>query len=265
MQVKEVRFKYSRPDIFQIIPFGDCHLGTVHCCEDEIQKKVKQIQNTENCYFVGMGDYMECITPKDPRWDGSGIAGWVHDDNIAYDQTNRLCEILAPIKDKCLGLLEGNHEDAIKKHNHDNVQRVICEKLGVTNLGYSCFIKFIFIRSKSHNEQYIGYFTHGAGCAVTAGAKLTRLQRTMDNFEADIIAHAHVHDVLTYVKPYLMLNSANQVKSRVKVAAMTGCYFRTYTQGESSSYGEIKSYPPTTLGSPTFTIIPDKGILKVNN
>jgi hypothetical protein len=212
-----------------------------------------------------MGDYMECITPKDPRWDGSGIAEWVHDDNIAYDQTNRFCEMVESIKGKCIGLLEGNHEDAIKKHNHDNVQRIICEKLKLTNLGYSCFVKFVFTRTKTESKSFIGYFTHGSGCAVTAGAKLIRLQRTMDNFDADIVAHAHVHDILTYKKPYLMLNNQMRIKHRVKVAAMTGCYFRTYTQGDSSSYGEIKGYPPTTLGSPTFSIIPDRDIVEVNN
>lgn len=266
MQVKEIKIKYTRPDVFRIIPLGDIHLGTVHCCEDAVEKTVKDIQKSDNTYWIGMGDYMECITPSDfKRWDGAGIASWLHPDNIAYDEYTRFCDLVSPIRNKCIGLIEGNHEEAIRKHNSDNMQKIICEKLNLTNLGYSCFIKFNFQRGKTVLKDYVGYFTHGSGCAVTAGAKLIRLQRTMDNFDADIIAHAHVHDIITYTKPYLTLNNSNQVKNRNKVAAMTGCYFRTYTQGEVSSYGEVKGYPPTTIGSPVFTICPDKDIIDVNN
>ncbi len=219
-------------------------------------------------YWIGMGDYGEFITPHDPRWDGGVIAGWLSPDNIAYDLVNHIYELISPIKDKCIGLLYGNHEDAIKKHNHDNVQKMLCDKLGVTDLGYSAFVRFQFLRGRKstfNNRTYIGYFTHGSGCAVTAGAKLIRLQRTMDNFDADILAHGHVHDILVYEKPYLKLDNANQVKSRTKVAAMTGCYFRTYTQGKSASYGETKGYSPVAIGSPVFLINPDDNILRVEN
>jgi hypothetical protein len=262
LEVKEVVFKYSRPDVFKIIPFGDQHLGTMHCYENGIIRKIKQIQDDPFTYWIDMGDSCECITPGDKRWDGGVISDWLHPDNIATDQVNHYCELFSPIKDKCIGKLAGNHEQAIKQHNFDNVQKNICDKLGITDLGYSCFIRFIFRRGKE-SHSYTGMFTHGSGAAITAGSKMQRLQRLMDNFDADIVAQGHTHDLLTYVKPYLKLTEGNEIRQRVKVGAMTGCWFRTYTQGVSASYGEQKNYSPVMLGSPTFTIVPDKDILRV--
>ena len=212
-----------------------------------------------------MGDSAEFITPSDKRWDSGVISDWLHPDNIATDQVNHYCDLFSPIADKCIGKLEGNHEVSIKQHNHDNVQKNICDKLNITNLGYSCFIRFIFRRTKTETRSYTGMFTHGAGAAITAGSKLQRLQRLMDSFDADIVAQGHTHDLITYTKPYLKLADNNEIKQRVKVGAMTGCWFRTYTQGVSASYGEQRNYPPVMLGSPVFELIPNLDILRVRS
>jgi hypothetical protein len=266
MRVKEFVIHYNRPDVIKIYAFGDIHIGTLHCYEEGVRKKVKQIQDDPLAYYVEMADSCEFITPHDPRWDSGALPEWLHPNNIAEDQTQRYCEIMSPIKHKCIGKLKGNHEDAIEKHSDVNVQQNICDRLGIDNLDASCFIRFIFKR-KSSNEQheYTGFFTHGSGCAVTPGAKLIRLQRLMDNFDADIIAHGHIHDLIIYEKPYLSVDKTNHVRHKVKVGAMTGCWFRTYTQDVASSYGEKKNFPPTMLGCPVFEIEPDKRRLSVRN
>jgi hypothetical protein len=266
MRVKVVTFQYTRPDIFRIYPIGDQHLGTLHCYEEGLKKKIKQIQDDPLAYWIDMGDSCEFITPHDPRWDSGALPDWLHPNNIASDQVDHYCELHGKIASKCLGKIKGNHEVSIEQHSDVDVQTNICKRMGIDNLDYSCLMKFVFKRAKS-NCHYIlvGLFTHGAGCAVTAGAKLTRLQRLMDNFDADIYAHAHIHDILTYEKPYLTLDNNNTIQKKVKVGAMTGCWFRTYTQNVSSSYGERKNYPPVSLGCPVFVIHPDKGLLKVEN
>jgi len=218
--------------------------------------------------WIGMGDKCDFITPGDPRWDVGSIEDWISPDNIAEDQSNWYMDMFSPIKDKCIGLLEGNHEDAIRIHSHVDVQKNICKKLGVANLGYSCFVKFRFrrMRMKAQPDAHTikGFFTHGSGWAVTKGAKLNRLQRVMDAFEADIYAIGHMHDIITDNKPYLALDANNNIKQREKVGAVTGCWFRTYTQGVRASYGEKRSYAPSAIGCPVFTIIPDKMILSVS-
>jgi len=210
-------------------------------------------------YWIGMGDDAEFITPSDPRWDIGVIASWVDVDNIAEEQTKTVVEIQSPAKDCCIGKLTGNHEEGIRIHSHINVHKNICNKLGVPSLGYTAFVRLVFRRRKSSEaHQFVFLVTHGAGCAITKGAKLNRLQRLMDSFEADAYAHAHVHDIITDTKPYLTLNANGEIKQREKVGAMTGSFFTTYAQGVPASYGERKNYPPTVLGCPVFKIKPQE-------
>lgn len=264
MEVKEVRIKYrSRKAEYHLYPLGDIHAGIKHCGESMLKRQINLIKNDPLALVVGMGDYAECITPSDPRWDTHVIADWVDPDNIAEDQTQWVADVLSPVQDKIIGLLEGNHEDSIRIHSHVDVQKNLCKRLEVDNLGYSCFVRLAFTRNSTATFTVVCFFSHGAGWAITKGAKLNRLQRTMDSFEADIYAIGHMHDIITDTKPYLSLGANNKIQQKEKVGAVTGSWFKTYEQGVRASYGEKKNYPPTTLGCPMFTIVPDKMILKV--
>ena len=230
----------------------------MHCAEGELAKQIRIIRDDPVAYWIDMGDKGEFISPSDPRWDVGVIAPWVNQDNIAVDQTEWYCDMVAPITDKCIGLLEGNHEDAIRIHSHIDVHKNICKKLEVRNLGYSSFIKLVFKRNRSTEHHAItGFVTHGSGCAITKGAKLNKLQRMMDAFQADFYAMGHMHDIITDSKPYLTVDQNNKIKQREKVGAVTGCWFKTYAQGVRASYGEKRNYPPTAIGCPVFTIKPN--------
>ena len=264
MQVKQIIIPYKAADRFRFYPMGDEHIGTLYHAESELLSQIKIIKNDPLAYWFGMGDKAEFITPSDPRWAAKAIPEWVDPDNLATDQEDRYCDTYYSIKDRCLGLLEGNHEDAIRVHNHSDVQKNICKKLGVDDLGYSCFLRIKFKRHLSRETHMVtGLLTHGSGCAVTKGAKLNRLQRIMDSFEADFYAHGHMHDIITDEKSYLTLDSNNNIKQKVKVGAVTGCWFRTYTQNVRASYGEKKTYPPTAIGAPVFVINPNTATIKV--
>ena len=244
---------------------GDIHGGTIHCVEHDIKRKVKEIAEDENARFIGMGDYAEFITPNDKRFDPSqkAVASWVEQDNIAECQTKWVVDLFTPIKDKCIGLLYGNHEDKIRMFNHDNVQKNICERLGVDNLGFSCFIRFQFKRGH-HISRITGVFTHGSSSAITEGAKTMALMRFMKSFEADIYGYAHIHDYIPKSLSRLKVNNNGRIKQTVSMGATTGSWFRTYTQGIIASYGEMKVYPPTEICSAVFTIDPETNFVDVS-
>lgn len=259
MEVCETTIEYSGSPTYRIYPIGDTHFGTKHCVEDWIGQRINQIKQDSNALWIGLGDYAEFISTSDPRWDCQGIADWVEKDNIAVSETNHVVKMFQPIKGKCLGLLEGNHEDSIRLHSDVYVQKNICDGLGVKNLGYSCWLKLRFKRKGSSESHVIKcVVAHGAGGAITPGAKLTRLQRFMNAYDAQIFMHGHTHDIITHCYPVLALNANNEITHTQKVGAMTGCWFSTYTQGIKASYGEKKSYPPTSLGCPVFTIALDQ-------
>lgn len=272
MQVKDITINYrmANPEI-KLYLLGDLHAGTIHCVEHEIRRKVSEIKNSKNTYWIGMGDYAEFITPKDKRFDPNlkSIAEWVEPDNLGHTQTKWLTELFMPIKHKCIGLLYGNHENSIRLYNHENVQQNLCDALVVDNLGYSCFVRFHFKRENSTESHLItGAFTHGSSGAITEGAKLMALMRWMKSMDADIYGYAHLHDYLekSYSKMAVIDKSGDKgkIKSKVASGVTTGSWFRTYTQGIQASYGEQKCYPPTEICCAVFTINPNTGEIKTD-
>ena len=271
MQLVDLIIPYKQANRFKLYCFGDIHGGTIHCVEDEARAKVAEIAHEKNTYWVGMGDYAEFITPSDKRFDPSqkSLAEWVEQDNIAECQTQWVVDLFKPIKNKCIGLLYGNHEDSMRRFNHDNVQKNICDRLGVENLGYTALVRLFFRRENSSESHIIKcVFSHGSGWAVTKGAKLNKLHRFMNAFDAHIYAIGHMHDILTDTLPYMTCTpqsfEQSKIKAVEKVGAVTGSWFRTYTQGIQASYGERATYPPTTIGCPLFTINPTTGEIDVH-
>jgi hypothetical protein len=269
MEVKSIviPYKISNPE-FKLYCIGDIHAGTIHCVEEHIKNKVNEIKNSKNTFWIGMGDYAEFITPKDKRYDPNmkSISEWVEPDNIAHCQVKWLTDLFKPIRHKCIGLLYGNHENSIRIFNHDNVQKNLCDALDVSNLGFSCFIRFHFKRENSTESHLItGCFTHGSSNAVTEGYKLTVLTRWMKQNEADIYGYAHVHDYIPKsLSRMITLDVGEKIKSKVSIGATTGSWFRTYTKGIIASYGEQKTYPPTEICCAVFTINPNIGFLDVS-
>lgn len=249
-----------------IYPIGDTHLGTKHCTESDLIKKVQEIKDTPTALWIGMGDYGEFISPRDKRWDGKVVADWLAEDrdNIAEGQTEYIYKLFKGIASKCIGLIEGNHEDAMRKFGNVDVQKNLCKRLEVPNLGYSAWVRLRFTRENSAERHVFPcVFTHGAGWAITPGAKMNRLQRLMSSFSARVYGIGHMHDVITSTIPYLELTDANLIKQKERVGAITGSWVRAYSQGIAASYAEIKGYPPTSLGCPRFVVNPSSGGVRV--
>jgi len=264
METKTFKVHYrSRKDEFRLYPIGDIHAGTLHCAEDLIKKQVKEIKENPHAIWIGMGDYADLITPKDPRWDVEVISPWVERSNVAESQRVWLVKLLQPIANKCVGLLAGNHEESIRRYNYQDIHLDLCRDLNVSYLGYTAFVRFQFIRIRNSVTTFIGAFQHGSGGAQTEGGKIMRLKKLMDSFNADICCMGHLHDIKTNVIPIMGIDESNTIEQKVKVGAITGSWMRAYTQGIRPSYAEIKGYTPSTLGCPHFVIIPDKNILQV--
>ena len=60
-----------------------------------------------------------------------------------------------PIKDRIIGLLEGNHEDVIRRKYHFNPADVMAERLGVPNLTYNAFIRWQIVRDKHSTNTIV--------------------------------------------------------------------------------------------------------------
>lgn len=275
MEVRRFIIPYHWGEILRGYPVGCEHFGTKHTAEGIARRKYKQIAGEPLSFWWNMGDKGDFITPSDPRWRHGTIADWVKEDNIATNQEDFYCDVVkeavrAEIADygigKCVGLLWGNHEDKIRKHNHVNVQENICTKLGVENLGFSCMLHIIFRRVNSTEaHMFKGYITHGSGNAQTRGGKLMKLRKIMNQVrDVDFVAVGHMHDIIIETAETLQTNKEMVIGNKEVVGAITGCFLRTYTQGVEAGYGELRNYDPVPLGCPVFIFDPTHGTVTVS-
>src|SRR3989304_7383755 len=100
----------------KIVPFSDIHIGAAGVNTTYLKNTIKWIEETPNCYAIGVGDYCDCIDIKDKRFDIKAIDKKFVPclDNIASAQMEYMTDLLEPIKDKILCMIPGNHEDKLR-------------------------------------------------------------------------------------------------------------------------------------------------------
>ena len=267
MEVISKVIPYRYPDKFRVVPLGDIHLGPVHCDEDLFESECQEIKRTPNTFWLGMGDYADLISPDDfKRWDGRILAPWMkgHEDNIGPTQLDAVCEHLDPIWNKCLGLIEGNHDDLIRRHHHYDFMAELLKrankKADVPYAGASCFVVLKFQRENSKERHDIRiHARHGDGSARTSGARaLSVLRLAMSMVNAHIVLMGHLHGQDAPDIPQRLIEQNGEIKSFPAIATMTGAWLRAYAQDVPPCYLERWGCPPSTLGCPHITIEPTK-------
>ena len=264
--IERLNIEFRRPDKFTLYPIGDCHLGVVHCDENLLRETVAEIKSKKNALWIGMGDYADCVTPSDfKRWDGRILAPWMRgsENNIGPTQVEKVDEILSPIWDKCLGLIEGNHEESIRKFNHYDMMIELLKRANkkhtVPYAGVSCFVRLNFKREGGSTTDYIIHARHGEGAARTSGARalaVLRLSQSMVNTHITLMGHLHGQEAPDIPQRLLLRNG--KIKSFETIATMTGAWVKAYMQGVPPSYLERWGSPPSTLGCPQIILEPDK-------
>lgn len=255
---------YKRPDIFYLYPFFDAHLGAVESSENALRKKVEECANRGKFGLaLGGGDWMDCITSKDRRWSGTGLAPWVEKSNIVDSQKRHCEEMFKPLKEQnqLIAIGTGNHEELIHRVYDDDVTRNLCREMNVPYAGYQAFILLKFIRSGRTTHFLTIHSWHGAGSAQTEGARLMRLVRLVNDIEADIYLMGHLHAMTSHTPDRLILRNG-RVKSVKLAATICGSWVKTYNQADEGeiqdpTYGEEKGYKPSRIGMPIIKIVPD--------
>ena len=244
-------------------------MGPIHCDEDGVEAKVKEINADPYALWLGMGDYADLVTPSDfKRWDGAILAPWMKgkEDNIGPTQLDRVEDLLSPIWNKCVGLIEGNHETSIRRYNHYDLMVELLKRANgkkeppwdkVPYGGVSCMVRLNFVRSGSRND-YVIHARHGEGSARTPGARaLAVLRLAMTFVNANIVLMGHLHGQESPDIPERLILRNHKIKSMETIATMTGAWLKTYMQGVPPCYLERWGSPPSTLGCPCIKINPD--------
>jgi hypothetical protein len=255
----------SRSDKYNIIPLGDIHLGNKGCDKQRLRDMISWIKDAPNCYWIGMGDYIDCINYTDKRFDPSTIDNKYLNNlsNCVPMQTEDIIHFFEPIKDKCLGLHRGNHEEKIRLTYHYDVMYEIGKTLDIPLLEDSALIRLSFMRKGGGHEAFDIFSIHGRVGGRKGGNKINWLEDCISYINADIYLMAHSHIKEAEIKTQLYGDQKVHIRQKKKVLGVTGSFLRGYTE-ESSSYTEKWMLPPTDIGVIKLTLIPNRRDIHVS-
>lgn len=268
MRLNTIRENCKAGQTFTLYPFGDFHLGSANCDKKRLFEAVAEIRADPTARWLGMGDYVEWITPKDKRWVAGGIDEQIINlanlDRIGDAYVDAIATILQPIMDKCWGMGKGNHEKTFEAEHHTNlVQRILqaCDAPGSLYTGWACITRVCFEDANQHRSAIRIFHSHGWQAGRTDGAKANQLDNLIGTIDGcRIYLQGHSHARLVKTKTKLDTNpSFTKLTAYDAYGCHTGSYLRTYQQG-ASGYGEEKGYPPTSIGSIRFLITPKETV-----
>lgn len=262
----------SRSDTCRLYDLTDLHIGARACAEDLLQADVDTIAADPSAYWIGGGDFLDCIARKgDRRYNESTLAKWLRGkDDVIGMQRDRVVEILAPIAKKCVGLICGNHERAALDYTDRDIYWEIVTLLSKAAnvepqslaLGVQGFVNLHFRRGTP--DSYGGgwkmtvYAHHGYGGGRMPGGHALTLGRALGDYDADLFFFGHRH-VRQFVDKIIV---APHFKQRLKIALYVSSYLNCYVKPSSEdkltdTYAEQYGLPPQHLGTVPVVVKPD--------
>lgn len=253
----------SRSDEFRLYLVGDVHVGAKACDRAAFERWINRIKADPAAKFIGMGDYAECITPGDKRWDFASVDEAFHKRMGDLPQAcfEYIRDVLEPIKHQGIGLLCGNHEETLRNRYSQDIHGALCMHLGLPNLGYNSAIRWTFRRKgknvKAPAAVMILYVTHGTIASRKDGSKLNRMADVARVIDADLVLYGHGHSNISNKQAFLGFSRSGEFRwqQRVQTIAMGGTFRRTFA-ANAFDYSEKAHYDPVVIGCPMLTLRP---------
>ena len=250
MRIFSIRLSREFEEII-LVPIADSHDSDAFADEEYVDNRVKFVEHTPNAFALLNGDLMNMAT-KNSKSD-------VYADKYNPDeQLDRCIERYWPIRNKILGVNEGNHERRISRDTGIQVTKRFARELGIEDR-YSPGGLYIILRvgqtsrkTKESNGSgkirqicYTIYMTHGARSGRKAGSKVNALMELSNIVNADIYIHSHSH--LGAIIPGVV--NVPDLRND-KILVNDTLYINTAAALDYGGYGEIGEYQPVSKKSP---------------
>ena len=252
-----------------IVPIGDIQFGPDACDVERFKRHIAWAAAQPNAYFIGMGDYVDFGSPSNRATlraliDKGELYDVVEDvvDNAAQEALEQLQEILAPTKGRWLGLLEGHHFWQFSSGGTSDTK--LCEFLDAPFLGTCAFVRVGFARDRKEGHYETPHFTiwahHGRGSGITQAAPLTKLERIVQAFDADVYLIGHHHKKAAAKMQRIVPvwgrrdTAGHRLSHKNLIIASTGGFLRGYMAGSKrggiprGNYVEAGMMTPVALG-----------------
>lgn len=242
-----------------IVPLSDAHYGNPLFSEKHFNRTLDYIKRTPQTFTFLNGDLCECVT-KSSKGD-------VHEQTASpKNQRKWIIEHLDDIKDKILGMTQGNHEARITEID---ICADIAEKLKIPYRPSGLMLKTSFGQPRQKDRSYVfwGYTSHGYGGARTKSAKAVKAERAGTWVHADWYAISHDHVVNAAPDVYLLPDNRTypQIVDGKETGFITGkviahrkMLIKTNAYLKWGNYSEAGGFPPTDLCTPLIMLLSPK-------
>lgn len=235
---------------FKIIAFSDIHYGANACHLGRFEGKVLRANaKNENAYFLCLGDALDLIGPRDPRYrPGEGCDYEDFVDHTIDGFTGLFHKYNIP-PHRILGFGVGNHEDSIRKfYGTDPVNR-ICKKLGTTNLGFMFALK-MNVKVGTHNFSFSMMGHHGFAGGRKEGSSVNAYIDWVHRHPGhQVYLFGHNHKKWFHKVPTVEIDFRKREQvDRSVLVGNTGTYLKTYAKGAVPTYSEKKGFYPVEIG-----------------
>lgn len=173
---------------------GDLHVGAIEANIKGWEKFCERILSEKNAYICILGDMMNNATK-------SSVSNVFDDTMRPREQKRYLANALAPLSERILCAVSGNHEYRSGKDADDDPMLDILSKLDLEDLyrQNAAFVKIAFGSRDAGRgcekplQTYTLCVTHGAGGGIYTGAAVNRNERMAMFVNTDILAVGHTH------------------------------------------------------------------------
>lgn len=175
-----------------LYPVGDVHLGAAEHMESAWREFREMILSEENAYLLLVGDLLNNATR-------SSVSNVFDEVLRPREQKRLMSEMLAPLRERILCAVPGNHEGRSGKDADDDPCYDILCKIDREDAyrENAAFLK-IQIGNKSgdglKNPSYVITVMHGVGAGVMTGSALNRAERfamAIDGADILVVGHSH--------------------------------------------------------------------------
>jgi hypothetical protein len=255
---------FGRSDEIKLAFVGDEHFGAAACDKDALGRTFAEIGDTSNFWWVATGDQFDAIHRLDNRYELESFDPEIlkaAKNNIGVfhnEAVDRLATLMRPAAERCIGILDGNHETKLRTRYDIDQTDALLRRLrqhnpGLQRSGYYAVVVLKFTRKgTTGSSRIVIYVHHGVGAPVTKGGRANaalRLRNVM--LEADIYACGHYHTADSWPEQTMRIaGDAGNMRfvQRNQWFMLTPSYFRTYDE-TSENYACRKAYAPSVLGN----------------
>ncbi len=259
----------SSSSILTMFGIWDIHCASKGCDIGKLKKCVTRIGDTDNSVWINGGDNGESIPKSDRRFDQDNLRPEyaANINRLGQMEADELVDIFNPIRDKLIGCLEGNHEDAYRKRFNMDMTWELCKRLNVPHLSSMALIRLTVTWGKDGHTSNIDILAmHGYGGGRKWGGKLQKISDIASGIKADIYMMGHLHSQAAIKEVELSLPIKGELKllEKERLGILVPSFYRTYAEGVDS-YASKMCYSPSVLGmsKTEISLETEKGVHKV--